>query len=125
MTPRRGPLVATPVATLVEVVLLGWALTRLARAAGPVPSPRQGVEPPDPRTCRVCGWDLGEPGWVDDVPLYVVCDCCGAETGVDDVPPDALRAYRQSWLSRGAPWFDPDARPPFWDLEAQLSRVVR
>jgi len=34
--------------------------------------------------CRVCGWDGEDIRWDDGLPLYVICDCCGTEAGVED-----------------------------------------
>ncbi|ROS79067.1 hypothetical protein [Cellulomonas sp. PhB143] len=73
--------------------------------------------------CRACGWDLGEPGWTESGPHYVVCDCCAAESGVDDVSTAHARAYRRRWIEHGAVWFDPAVRPDHWDLYAQLSTL--
>jgi hypothetical protein len=72
--------------------------------------------------CRVCGWDLGENGWerVSEAPNYVICACCGGESGVDDVTPRRTREYRAAWVSRGCPWFDPSERPVDWNPEPQL-----
>ncbi|GAA1399967.1 hypothetical protein [Oerskovia paurometabola] len=77
-------------------------------------------------TCRVCGWsDPADPEdyWHGGVPLYAICDCCGSESGVEDVSwRTALRA-RKAWVDAGARWFAPEARPADWDLVAQLQRV--
>jgi hypothetical protein len=76
--------------------------------------------------CRVCGWtDATSPDqlWDGGVPLYVVCDCCGSESGVQDVSwRTALRA-RKVWIGAGAQWLTPETRPVDWDLAAQLERV--
>lgn len=75
--------------------------------------------------CRVCGYDLEEPPWGPDgaSPSYLICDCCGAEAGLDDIDRAAATHYRDKWLADGARWFDPRARPPDWDVQAQLACV--
>lgn len=76
--------------------------------------------------CRVCGWSdpvHPEELWQGSVPLYVICSCCGSESGTEDSSwRTALRA-RKAWLDAGARWFAPEERPPDWDLAAQLERV--
>ncbi|GIJ00039.1 hypothetical protein CLV28_0960 [Sediminihabitans luteus] len=76
-----------------------------------------------PTRCRACGWDLGEPPWTAQGPTRTICDCCGAESGVDDVPVERARDYRRRWIERGAEWFDPEVRPADWDLYDQLTRL--
>lgn len=63
--------------------------------------------------CRVCGLDEGEDRWTGrDGAQYVICSCCGAEAGVDDVDVAAVRHYRTDWQNEGAAWFSPeDVRP--------------
>lgn len=87
------------------------------------------TETPDPTACRVCGWDLGEPGWDvgepgrDPAPVYIICVCCGAESGVDDREEPQARAYLLSWIAGGARWFLPEEMPDDWSLVAHLDRV--
>lgn len=73
--------------------------------------------------CRICGWDLGEHGWeqVDAAPNYIICPCCAAESGVDDITQRMRRRYRQEWIERGCPWFDPGEKPEGWRPEGQLA----
>jgi len=80
--------------------------------------------PADLKLCRVCGWSLGEPGWAgfDDSPQHIICDCCGAETGVDDITETSALRYRATWLARGAPWWQGTA-PPGWSATRQLDRA--
>ena len=77
-------------------------------------------------TCRVCGWSdpaVPEDLWRGGTPLYAICDCCGSESGVEDLSwRTALRA-RKVWLDAGARWFVPEERPADWDLTAQLVRL--
>lgn len=78
--------------------------------------------------CRVCGWDHGEPAWADGEPLYLICDCCGAESGVDDVDPATVLAYRDLWVAADGPWFSAQLRPAGWSavqqVEANAPQVV-
>lgn len=81
----------------------------------------------DLHTCPVCGWDrLVEPpyDW-NGSPSYEICPCCGFEFGFDDLANRfTFDSYRTVWIARGMPWYDPSAKPPLWDAEAQLRRVV-
>ncbi|WP_286218766.1 hypothetical protein [Paraoerskovia sediminicola] len=87
------------------------------------PRPERDLAPTPDTACRACGWELGEPAWSCTGPHFVVCDCCGAESGVDDLTPTQARDYRRRWVENGAVWFDPERRPESWDLYAQLSTL--
>jgi hypothetical protein len=76
-----------------------------------------------PNLCHVCGWDFGEPPWVDGQPEYLVCLCCGAESGVDDISVGDAQDYLARWVKSGASWFVPAERPESWDLASQLARA--
>lgn len=74
--------------------------------------------------CEVCGWpddDLAPD--VSGAPTYAICDCCGAESGVDDATPRSVQVYRRSWLRRSTPWSDPRRRPDGWDASSQLASI--
>ncbi len=75
--------------------------------------------------CRVCGWLLTDPPWGADgrTPLFDYCPCCGVEFGYQDAAPAGARRFRELWLAKGAPWSEPDQRPPNWDLNAQLAAI--
>ncbi|MFG2439886.1 hypothetical protein [Streptomyces sp. NPDC048508] len=74
--------------------------------------------------CRICGLDVGDLRFdVHGLPLFVICECCGGESGYEDTTLAAVRHYRESWIADGAPWFDPKARPPDWKLSRHLSNV--
>ncbi len=74
--------------------------------------------------CRVCGLDEGEDRWTGpDGAQYVICSCCGAESGVDDLSQDWVRRYRAKWVNEGAAWFSPKERPVDWKLDRQMSRI--
>ncbi|WP_234010486.1 hypothetical protein [Streptomyces sp. SPB074] len=85
--------------------------------------------------CRVCGNETGDeehPSWDRyGAPRYLICDCCGIESGLGD---DAvagtwegtvnLHSRRGTWVTaRGAAWEDPGGRPPGWDLVEWMPRV--
>jgi hypothetical protein len=75
--------------------------------------------------CRVCGVRLDEAPWGSDGmnPSFDLCPCCGAEFGYEDATPEGARRYRARWLASGAPWNDPDERPPDWNVEEQLTHI--
>ncbi len=78
--------------------------------------------------CPVCGFDrLAEPPYnAEGGGSFEICPCCGFEYGFDDHGEGRTHAaHRADWLERGAPWFDPDARPEGWDLQRQLEGVDR
>lgn len=73
--------------------------------------------------CRVCGFDDGDERWTGpDGAQYVICPCCGAESGVDDVLVRWVRRYRLRWIRAGRPWWSGDA-PASWDPDHQLRLV--
>jgi hypothetical protein len=78
-----------------------------------------------PYRCRVCGYRNTEPPWGADgqAPTYTFCPCCGVEFGYQDSSPQAARSFRERWLAAGAPWDEPSARPPRWDVREQLRHV--
>jgi hypothetical protein len=75
--------------------------------------------------CRVCGYDdVGEERWTGpDGAQYVICPCCGAESGVDDDYRASALAYRRSWISRGCQWVQPEESPPDWALNPQAAQI--
>ena len=59
-----------------------------------------------------------------DIPEYVICACCGAESGVDDSTLDEVRRYRSEWVSQGADWWSSRAEMPSgWDLQTQMKLI--
>lgn len=74
---------------------------------------------------QVCGWGDGD-AFYDETgaPTYLICDCCGGESGADDHDLRAARRYRAKWSSEGSPWFNPKARPSSWDPDAQFGNVT-
>lgn len=76
-------------------------------------------------TCKVCGFDgLEWPQYLDnDEPNFVICDCCGFQSGYDDDDQGlTFEQYRKKWIERGAPWVNPAKKPPDWDLLSQLKK---
>jgi hypothetical protein len=91
------------------------------QGAACVPAPVDAVD--TGTACRICGFDLeqrpaGTPG-------YLICYCCGAESGLDDTTRANARRYRSRWLSGGGEWFTPGKRPDGWILQEQLRRIPR
>ncbi|WP_459642366.1 hypothetical protein [Kineococcus sp. NUM-3379] len=74
--------------------------------------------------CRVCGWDLGDLGREQQVPLYTICDCCGAETGLDDYDLERVRHYRADWFARGCPFWSSQDRPAGWSFTSDQARRI-
>ncbi|RXR25378.1 hypothetical protein EQW78_10250 [Oerskovia turbata] len=70
--------------------------------------------------CRVCAWYLDDAGWTLDGPTHTICDCCGAESGIDDTTPERIIAYRRRWTRGGHVWFDPTRRPAGWSYDEGL-----
>ena len=74
--------------------------------------------------CRISGYDEDDERWTGpDGAQYVICPCCGAESGADDIRLDWVREYRWRWIGEGCVWFSPEERPADWDLESQIRQV--
>lgn len=75
--------------------------------------------------CRICGLDQDEPLWGADgkSAKYIICECCGAESGIQDYCLEACREYRKKWLSKGGVWIEPEYMPDNWSLEEQLKFI--
>lgn len=76
--------------------------------------------------CTVCGYDkLDEPPYDDkNRGNFDICPCCGFQFGVDDDDKGyTFKAYRDSWIGKGAKWFQPDLKPENWNLENQLKNL--
>jgi hypothetical protein len=70
--------------------------------------------------CPICGLPWSEAIEQEEARCsFEICDCCGCEYGYDDYP-----KYREEWIRKGAPWFDPKERPLNWNLEEQLKYVT-
>jgi hypothetical protein len=77
--------------------------------------------------CRVCGYKSESPPWGADghTPLYDFCPCCGVEHGYQDATLAGARKFRTAWISSGAAWDMPSAKPDGWILDEQLSNVPK
>ncbi|MDX3383405.1 hypothetical protein PV682_18305 [Streptomyces niveiscabiei] len=74
--------------------------------------------------CRICGRDEGD--ILRDrygVPQYVICDCCGNESGIGDDDLFQVRQLRGLWVANGARWDEPSSRPEKWDLLEQMKNL--
>ncbi len=98
----------------------GWQVRLQHEPRGP----GRGVSATAETRCRVCGLDEDDERFRGaGSAQYVICSCCGAESGVDDVSTTAVRRYRDRWIARGAPWFTEADRPGDWSLHRQLSQI--
>jgi hypothetical protein len=77
--------------------------------------------------CRVCGLihDEDDAPWGDDgrQPTFNFCECCGVEFGYGDSSYEGVKRWRRRWLSQGAKWREPEARPSDWNVVEQLENV--
>jgi hypothetical protein len=77
--------------------------------------------------CRVCGYEDGSIRWEsyeeELIPHYLICDCCGAESGYQDFKIEGTKACRKQWLDEGAKWSYPKSKPANWNLEEQLKKI--
>jgi hypothetical protein len=75
--------------------------------------------------CRVCGFDdeLESERYFVGEPQYIVCPCCGSESGVDDLRPEMVRQARRAWVGSGRMWREPEERPADWDPDAALAAL--
>jgi len=79
-----------------------------------------------PYFCHVCGFSLGpDAPWGEDGlnPTFIICDCCGVEFGYEDHLSTGVKRHRDQWLSSGAAWHNPKAKPPAWSLDQQLNQI--
>lgn len=108
--PRRS----TAASGTAGLLLALTALVRLTLTAGSGDGDNRAA------LCRVCAWELDEPGWTMDGPSHSICDCCGAESGIDDTTPERILAYRRRWTRGGHVWFDPSLKPEGWRYDDEL-----
>ena len=77
--------------------------------------------------CRVCGYDDGSIRWEAEdgelYPSYLICECCGSESGYYDTIIKAIRSNREKWVNNGAKWKHLRSKPQEWDLEKQLAQI--
>jgi len=81
--------------------------------------------------CPVCGFEgLKEPPYTENnEPSFEICPCCGFEFGFNNKEDIDLeknhQAYRENWIRNGAKWFLPQFMPKDWQLEKQLTNIIR
>lgn len=74
--------------------------------------------------CKACGYDnFPQEFWEDDSPGYIICPCCGCESGNEDYTIESTKKYRQEWLESGSKWFEKKYKPEDWDLNQQLEQI--
>jgi hypothetical protein len=73
--------------------------------------------------CRVCGYNVGEPLWEDNYPNWIICDCCGSESGYDDSSNESVHSNRRKWIDGGYKWFNPQKKPASWNFRQQLNNI--
>jgi hypothetical protein len=76
--------------------------------------------------CRACGFDQApQLPWGEDgnSPAYLICPCCGAESGLDEVTAADAAAYRDAWVKKGKAWFRPELMPKGWSWEKQKALI--
>ena len=77
-------------------------------------------------TCRVCGYDYGEVRWEPGpenelYPLCMICPCCSAGSGLDDIDLKTVRAFREKWIDGGMKWWNDRRLPPAdWNSTEQM-----
>ncbi|MCC3651173.1 hypothetical protein LIX60_06725 [Streptomyces sp. S07_1.15] len=84
----------------------------------------------DEEICRICGYTEGDLLWEGGWPNYIICPCCGTESGIGDAGnPDSweglqgIRNSRGYWIGNGAQWSSPSLKPKSWDLLRQLAQL--
>ncbi|MEF3118930.1 hypothetical protein [Streptomyces chrestomyceticus] len=73
--------------------------------------------------CRVCGYDDGEPRWVNGCANSDICSACASQSGLNDTMLSGVRELRGYWVGQGAPWSYPKDKPEGWDLLKQISNL--
>jgi hypothetical protein len=75
--------------------------------------------------CPVCGNDVGEAPWGDDLcrPSYSICHCCACEFGANDRSFNQVNSVREDWIAKGCFWLFDRERPVNWDPIQQLKMI--
>lgn len=73
--------------------------------------------------CKVCGYNNSESFWDNENPTYIICPCCGCESGNEDYTVESAKEYRAEWIENGAEWFDKSLKPSEWALSVQLEEI--
>ena len=52
--------------------------------------------------CRICGYDYSpDEFWTEDgYTEYIICPCCGCESGYEDFNLESIRKNRKVWLQK-------------------------
>ena len=75
-------------------------------------------------TCRVCGYRNEHPFYDEtNLATWMICPCCGRESGYEDSTPESAEMNRRRWIQEGTKWFHPELKPENWDLAEQLRRI--
>jgi len=76
--------------------------------------------------CRICGFNnYPDEFWKDKIPMYIICPCCGCESGNEDYTLETTKLYREKWINQGAIWFLPKEKPEKWDIVKQLKNIPK
>ncbi|MFE7049327.1 hypothetical protein ACFVAM_13300 [Streptomyces californicus] len=76
------------------------------------------------RVCRICGFDFEDVAtWEHGVPQYVICLCCGMESGLEDTDLEKVRNYRAEWVANGALWASPRHQRENSNVLAQMANI--
>jgi hypothetical protein len=74
--------------------------------------------------CRICGYNnYPDEFWENGISLYIICPCCGGESGNEDYTVESTKQYREKWLSEGANWFEAKEKPEKWNKEEQFKNI--
>jgi hypothetical protein len=53
----------------------------------------------------------------------MICDCCGSESGYEDLQRRSILAARERWLENSFAWFTKKKRPVRWNADTQMSQI--
>lgn len=73
----------------------------------------------------MCGLGDGKTALWDEfgAPQYLICECCGMESGIGDDNLAQVREVRGYWVGNGAKWHEPKFKPEPWDILQQLANI--
>ncbi len=76
--------------------------------------------------CKICGYDIYPDKFRGgDTPTYIICPCCGAESGYEDSTPKSIENCRQKWIDNQMIWFDKSIKPANWDFKQQIENIKK
>jgi hypothetical protein len=113
------------------------------------------IPPPDHRSiCRVCGHNIAPDAFYNEYgdAEFIICDCCGCESGYQDATMQGIRTHRAAWLARveasqhistqktdsaipeglrnhratflrDTSWRYLKSKPENWDIEQQMAQI--